>query len=85
MDRVLVEVLFPGMGRQYDFWIPKKMNIQTAIEKLSTEIAEFENNPIIQKKTELKILCSTAQGKILNPLDTIFSAGVQSGDTLILL
>ncbi len=85
MDRVLVEVLFPGMGRQYDFWIPKKMDIQTAIEKLSAEIAEFEKNFIIQRKNELKILCSMAQGKILNPLDTISSAGIQSGDTLILL
>ena len=71
MDNFLVEIIFPGMDRSYDFWIPKRMTVQTAIEQIVMEI--------------VKIICSKRTGEILCIRNTMLEAGVRSGDTLVLL
>lgn len=85
LDRVLIEVFFPGIGRQYDFWVPQKMTIKVLTEKLSLEISAFENNPVILERMDLRLLYSKVKTTILNPDDTVLSAGIRSGDAFVLL
>lgn len=85
LDKFLVEIIFPGMGRNYDFWIPKRMMVQTVIEKVVMEIAQFEENTVPSQKIQEKILCLKRTGRILCAQNTMLEAGVRSGDTLVLL
>lgn len=85
LDNFLVEIIFPGMDRSYDFWIPKRMTVQTAIEQIVMEIVRFEESTVPSQKIQEKILCSKRTGEILCIRNTMLEAGVRSGDTLVLL
>lgn len=85
MDKFLIEVIFPGMGRSYDFWVPKQMTVQTAIEKIIMEIVQFEESTAPSQNMQEKILCSKRTGEILCEQNTMLEAGVRSGDALVLL
>ena len=85
LDKFLVEIIFPGMGRNYDFWIPKEMQIQKVIEEVVTEIVQFEKSTVSSQNMEGMMLCSKRTGEILCTQTTVLEAGVRSGDTLVLL
>ncbi|MCI8441757.1 MAG: hypothetical protein HFG27_04405 [Provencibacterium sp.] len=85
MDKLLLEVICPVTNRHYDIFIPKKMRVGQAIQKIADEISAFESAQDLFASREELMLCSYEQKGILNPAIQMIEAGIQSGDRLMLL
>lgn len=84
MNKILVEILCPLTGRRYDFWLSKKLTVENAIEKLSFEIKNYENNASLFADNRDLVLFHESKF-ILDRKTTLYLAGVKSGDTLVLV
>jgi len=84
MNKILVEIFSPATGRHYDFWLSKKLTVNSVIEKLAFEIQHCENNSSLFMNTRDLVLFK-APNSILNRKTTLLDAGIKSGDTLVLV
>lgn len=85
MNQLLINVFCPPVSKSYDFWIPAKMKVQTAIDLLCDDICFFEENSnLFINRSEL-LLCSYLEKKPLSPELTMAQAGIKSGDILALI
>lgn len=85
MKQLLINVFCPPVSKSYDFWIPPKMQVGTAIELLCDDICQFEGNDSLFANREELLLCSYLEKKALPPELTLAQAGVKSGDRLALV
>ena len=84
MTKILVEIVCPSTGRHYDFWLAKKLTVDSAIEKLAFEIQHCENNTSLFNNTRDLILFK-APCYILDRKTSLLQLGIKSGDTLVLI
>lgn len=85
VNQILVEVFCPATSKTYDFWIPKKMLVGSAVEKLSEEICAFESNERLFGPRDEVLLCSRGTRMTLPRNDSLEACGVKSGDKLAIL
>ena len=84
MAKLLVDVRTPGNGKTYEFELDSRMSVVQAKARLIDEVVEFENGNITFDH-ENTILCNLSTCTRLCDTDTLFSSGVRSGHTLLLL
>ncbi|MCC8070062.1 MAG: hypothetical protein LIO71_09990 [Ruminococcus sp.] len=84
MNKILVEIFCPSVSKNYDFWIPKKMNVQKAILIIMEEIKSHEENDNLFTNPNDIMLLSKTDG-CLNKSLTFENQGVKSGDTLVII
>ena len=84
MTNLLVDIRCPSVGREYDFWLSKRLTVEAAIDKLIFEIKNYENNSSLFFNSRDVVLCSATLG-VLDRKVTLEKANIHSGDTLILI
>ena len=83
MNRVLVNVFFPRIGKKYDVWIPLNKRLYKVIESLIRGVNELNDN--IYKTDELPLLYDKETGK---PYDLNWMVGetnIRNGIELIII
>ena len=84
MAKIYVEVTTPGNGKTYEFQLDSLMTVGQVKMKMINEIVELENGNITlqPEKTMLYNLNSRIH---LNEISNVKTAGIKSGQTLLLL
>lgn len=82
--KIFVDVHTPGNGKTYEFQIDSMMTVGQAKGKMIEEILEIENRNITLD-LDKAVLCNKNTRLHLNELVTLKTAGVKSGQSLILL
>lgn len=85
MDKVLVEIVCPATSKQYDFWISKKMKVNSVIEKVAVDIMQFELNNSLFDLQKMIVLYFYENRTLLCPERTIEESGVSSGCRLMII
>jgi len=85
LDKILLEISCPSTSKRYDFWVSKKMKLCDAKNKIITEIREYEKNEILfQDEGKVTFFCSNEK-MLEDENQTVESAGIKSGDCLMLI
>lgn len=85
MDKVLVEIYCAASGKNYEFLLPGKMKVKTAIKKLMEQIICAEENEDLFPNPQNCLLADRDSREILNDSFTLEQAGVIGGNRLILV
>lgn len=85
MNKILVDVFCPATSTAYDFWIPKKMTVETATKKISEEICAHEGNELLFGDRQRVLLFSRKTERVLAAAGTLEECGVRGGDRLAIL
>lgn len=81
---ILVDIYVPSVDKVYDFQLNEHTPISAVIEELSEMIGQKERSPLYGNASEL-MLCDKSSGRIMHKSDTLSSAGITTGRTLILV
>lgn len=85
MKKLLVEVISPGTGKHYDFLLPAKAQVAQAGKKIAGEIMQYEKNEDMFDLEREILLYSKRLQMPLFPGYTLEQAGVNAGDSLMIL
>lgn len=83
MDKVLITVYVPSLGKNYELLVPIVLPLHEVISYISTAIEQFSEGQYHSSHKE--ILCTKEDGKILNMNYSIYELKIQNGTTLILI
>ena len=81
---LLVEVVVPALGRQYDFELEETAKIDVLIREMAAVICQKERCQFIDNEQGLS-LYSQAYGTRLLPEAALWECGVENGQRLILV
>ncbi|MCQ2509346.1 MAG: hypothetical protein MJ116_02610 [Lachnospiraceae bacterium] len=81
---VVINVLFQGMNRSYDFKVDENAKTAKVIEDMAMMIAQREHLNF-DKNKESFVLCDLDRQLILNMDSTFAENGICSGKTLVML
>lgn len=81
---ILVDIVVPSVDKKYDFRLNENQPVSAVIEEIAMMIGQKEQSPIVGDRADLR-LCDKKSGRILSNEDTLSSAGVGTGGTLILV
>ena len=84
MAKIFVEVNTPGNGKTYEFQLDDHMTVARVKAKMIDEIVEAEDGNITLKP-EKAMLCNKSTRVLLKEQEMLITAGVKSGQVLILL
>lgn len=84
MAKLFIEVKTPGNGKTYEFQLDSTMTVRQVKVKMIDEITELENGNITLKP-EKTILCNLNTRIKLDEGDTLKTAGIKSGQSLLLV
>ena len=82
MDRVLVTLVVPSLGEQYDVFLPSFLKVKELIPLLAEALTEITGNRYVISGDE--ILCSDKQNAVLGRERTIKECGIQNSDSVYL-
>lgn len=83
-NKVLVKIIFPELGRQYDVFIPVNEQIWKINKLITKSIFDLANLPIDLKKSDYVFFNKTL-GKIYDNNDIILNTDIRNGTELVLL
>lgn len=81
---VVINVLFQGMNRSYDFKVDEQAETAKVIEDIAMMISQKEHLNY-DKEQESFVLCDLERQLILNMDSTFAENGICSGKTLVML
>ncbi len=81
---ILVDIYVPAVDKTYDFELNENVRIDTVIEELSEMVGQKERSALKGRVDEL-VLCDKNSERILNRDDSLSSAGITNGGSLILV
>lgn len=81
---ILVDIYVPSVDKTYDFHLNEGIRIGTVVEEISEMIGQKEHSKIVGSTDQL-CLCSYKTGMILDRELSLRSAGVVTGDKLLLV
>lgn len=84
MDKILVEVYFPAVGKNFDVEMPVKLRIKEITELVSRMFGELEAERYRVGK-EMAVLCSRKNGAVFNAGSTPEELGWKNGEQLMFL
>jgi hypothetical protein len=84
MAKLLIDLVTPGNGKTYEFQLDGSMTVWQAKSGMIGEITELENGNITLNP-EKTILCHPSAQALLCESDTLITAGVKSGQRLLLV
>ncbi len=82
MDKVLITLIVPSLGEQYDVFLPKFLTIGESISLLAKALTEITGNRYVTSGNEF--LCSSERQIVFNQTCTIKECGIQNSDVLLL-
>lgn len=82
--KLYVEVTTPGNGKTYEFQLDRDMTVGQVKARMIDEITEIESGNIALR-FDKTMLCNLSTRARLSDTDSLSSAGVKSGQSLMLL
>ena len=79
-----ISVIFPGIGKQFDFSIPSDMCVKNAVE-LIVKIMSEEFPGINNSHMTKHLLAKRSTGEILNESLNLSQSGILNGEKFILV
>ena len=83
MNKVLVKLYVPTIGKEYDIWIPLNSTIYSVIKLIIKAINEFTKGEYVP--TKLPILYDKKSGKHYDINSTIWESNIRNGSEIILI
>lgn len=81
MDKILVKLFVPALGKSFDVFIPNFLKIKTVCELLGSAVMDLSNLEYVSSGYE--VLCSFEKNQILGSDQILANYEVNNGDTLI--
>ncbi|MBR3525125.1 MAG: glutamyl-tRNA amidotransferase [Lachnospiraceae bacterium] len=81
---ILVDIYVPAVDKTYDFQLNENVRVDTVIEELSEMVGQKERSALRGRVSEL-ILCDRNSERILKREESLQSAGITNGGSLILV
>lgn len=83
MNKVLVKLYVPTIGKEYDIWIPVNRTIYTIVELIVRTINEFTNGEYAPAKLPVLYDKKTAKSYDFNL--TVGESNIKNGSEIILI
>lgn len=83
MDKILVEVYIPAIGKSYDVFLPGQITVQQAIMTLNGIFSKL-NQEYFKNVTQM-LLCDRETGIIYNPEEMICRTRIVNGSKLLFI
>lgn len=83
MDKVLVEIFVPVIGKSYDAFIPQTSKMSEVVQLVSKSVSELSQGKF--KPDESTIICDAASGNIFNINLSIYELEIKNGSKLMLI
>lgn len=83
MNKIIVEIYVPIMGKTYDVFVPKNKKISEINKLLSKSISDLTDGMFIM--TDDNILCDRNTGKVLDINLSVCELGMKNGSKLMLI
>ena len=80
MDKMLLHIKVPAAGREFDFWVPKELNVRTATRLMAKMIED--QAPAFFSDSSQVALYYAEDGTLLDLNEKIGSAGLANGSYL---
>ncbi len=81
---ILVDIYVPSVDKVYDFQLNENTPINMLIEEISEMINQKEHTTLKGSIDDM-LLCDKSSERILLKEDTLFSSGITTGKSLILV
>lgn len=81
---ILVDVYVPSVDKVYDFQLNENTPVNMIIEEICEMVSQKEHT-VLNGKIEDMLLCEKGSERILLKEDTLYSSGVRTGKSLILV
>lgn len=82
MDKVLITLVVPSLGEQYDVLLPVFLTVGESIPLLTEALTEITGNRYVASGNEF--LCSSERQAVFDPARTIKECGIQNSDCVYL-
>ncbi len=83
MDKILVEVYAPILGKSFDIFIPQESQMFEVLDLVKKAVSDMSDG--LFAANESTALCSRADGTILNINLSVYELGLHNGSKLILI
>ena len=83
MDKILVEVYAPILGKSFDIFIPQESQMFEVLDLVKKAISDMSDG--LFTANESTALCKRADGTILNINMSVYELGLHNGSKLILI
>lgn len=83
MNKVLVEVMLPAAGKQFDVYIPLESTVLDITRMLEAALSELSDGKFMAENNS--VLCDAVTGDILNPNNMAGELKIKNGARLILI
>lgn len=83
MDKILIEVYAPILGRSFDIFIPQESQMFEVLDLVKKAIADMSDG--LFAANESTALCNRNDGTILNINLPVYELGLHNGSKLILI
>lgn len=81
---ILVDIKVPSTDCSYDFQLDEESSVYNIIGEVSELISQKEHCNMVGRMEDL-LLCTLKENRVLSVNATLKEAGVQTGDSLILV
>lgn len=82
---ILVDVIVPAAGQQYDFELEESVSIEVLIREMLETVCQKEHRDFHPEDGKSICLYSKEKEKLLPSNRTLHQCGIRSGEALILL
>lgn len=83
MDKVLVEISVPVVGKTFDVFIPQTSKMSEIISLVSKSVSDLSGGKF--KSDESTIICDADSGQIFNINLSIYELEIKNGSKLMLI
>ncbi|MGN0548735.1 MAG: methyltransferase [Acutalibacteraceae bacterium] len=83
MDKILIEVYAPILGKSFDVFIPQECQMFEILELIKKAVSDMSDG--IFAANESTALCNRSDGTILNINLSAYELGLHNGSKLILI
>ncbi len=83
MDKILVEVYVPILGKAFDVFIPQTLQIYEILKLLNKAISDMSDG--LYMSNENTVICNRQNGSILNINLSAYELGLHNGSKLMLI
>ena len=83
MDKIIVHLIVPAIGQEYDMYIPTTILVNELTKLIIQSIKELTEQFYVSSGSE--ILCLKDRNCIIDQEETVESYGIQNGDHIVLI
>lgn len=83
MNKILIKVYVPSLGKNFDFFIPTDIRVYEAISLITSALEQYSEGEY--RSNHKEVLCDKSDGKILDINYMAYELGIKNGSKLVLI